>query len=114
MRNDKTRLSHDVPRPRDSVPECVARILQGQNHAVCDLIDALERDGDPRYEMLALKRDRMVSQVLSCPPGPSYATIVVSYWQDLAVWCVRVMLDPEIQKQVDQVKSAVGIKKLLL
>jgi hypothetical protein len=111
----KTALSRDVPRPRDSSLVCLERIRVDKScHAVCDLVDALEREQDPRFEILAAKLHHNMQRVAAARGTPQEATVAVSYFHDFAVWAVRVMEDPTIARQAQTLKDALGIKTILL
>ena len=103
MKNPK---SHDVPRPQDGSGRCVERILAGSNHAVVDLIDALRREGDPRF----LVMDRILNDAMDRiknyrGPVDTTATFVVTEWHRMAVACVRIMLDPKIEQQAQAARD---------
>lgn len=112
-RNPKTAQSRDVPRQCSS-QECVERILAGENHAVCDLVDALERDHDPKFEIINKLLSNGMGEIRKLQPGPNMVSAVVSIWQNLAVNCVRVMLDPTIVARAEDLKKALKIQGKLL
>jgi hypothetical protein len=99
--------SKDVPRPQDSAKECVERIMRGYNHAVVDLVEVLERDGDPRLDIVAPLLRNAMERIRAWPDEKTRASATVSIWQGLAVNCVRIMKDEKLERYAQDVKDAI-------
>ncbi len=98
--------SHDVPRPQDGSAACVRRIKLGHNHAVVDLLYALEREQDPRFHILHPMMEEAMRLLRDWSDKDTVASATVTVWHNLSVWCVRVMADEELAGVAERAKAA--------
>lgn len=71
--------------------ECVKRLRGGDPTALVLLLEALEREKDPRAYPLARRLEEAMEESFSPPPGGDLSTNVVSNFQLLCVFALRLM-----------------------
>lgn len=82
--------------------ECVERLKGGDPTALVPLIEALEREQDPRAQILERRLEDAMEASLSPPPGADFSTNTVSCYQMVCLFAVRLM-----QPQAGKVARAV-------
>ena len=86
-----------------SSSECVERLKQGDPTALVPLIEALERENDPRSQILERRLEEAMEATLSPPPGVDASTNAVSCYQMACLFAVRLM-----QPQAGKIAQAVN------
>lgn len=74
-----------------SSEECVERLQRGDPTALVPLIEALEREQDPRAQILERRLEEAMEASLSPPPGADASTNAVSCFQMTCVFALRLM-----------------------
>ncbi len=95
-------LSHDVPRPQDDSRRCLSRLANGEFHALVDLAEALEREGDPRARIVNKLIEGAMRRIVQWPDPATVASGTVAEWQRLSVACLRLMHEPEVARQAER------------
>lgn len=86
-----------------SSEECVERIRKGDPTALVPLIEALEREQDPRAQILERRLEAAMEAAANPPPGVDVSTNVVSCYQMACVFAIRLM-----QPQAGRIAQAVN------
>lgn len=74
---------------KHSPTSCVARLARGDNHALPDLLDALEAAGDLRFHVLGERMARAMAEIAF--QDSSDPRFLISTWQSLCLFAIDLM-----------------------
>lgn len=83
-----------------SSEQCASRLRGGDPTALVPLLEALEREKDPRADILARRLEDAMEAAFSPAPGADSATTAVTSFQLLCLFALRLMSSPGVTRRI--------------